>query len=232
MIVVRKSIERGHTQTSWLKSAHTFSFGEYNDPEHRGFSWLRVINDDTVAPGGGFAPHSHRDMEIITYVLDGALQHQDSLGNGSIIQAGEVQHMSAGTGIRHSEFNASEKKPVHFLQIWVIPSEVSIPPSYSQKSFPVEGRMGKFQLVVSPDGRDDSIIVHQDVDIYLTQLTAQDHIGFQIVQGRKLWVHVARGALLMNGQELFEGDGVAVMDEEKVEFSTVKDGEFLLFDLP
>lgn len=232
MIVLRKGVERGKTRTSWLESAHSFSFGAYNDPAHRGFSWLRVINDDRVAPGGGFSPHGHRDMEIITYVLEGSLQHRDSLGNGSIISAGEIQRMSAGTGIEHSEFNASQKSPVHFLQIWVIPHTLGVPPNYAQKAFPLEGRAGKFQLVISPDGRDGSIPINQDADMYLTSLSAQDHVGFKILSGRKLWVHVARGAVLMNEHELFEGDGAAVMEEEKIEFNTVKGCEVILFDLP
>ena len=230
MIQIRRAAERGQTQLPWLDSRHTFSFGDYHDPEHMGFRALRVINDDRVAPGQGFGTHPHRDMEIITYVLDGALEHRDSLGNGSVIRPGEVQRMSAGTGIRHSEVNASQQQPVHFLQIWILPEVAGLPPSYEQRALPPAAH-GGLALAASPDGRDVSVTVHQDVTLYAAQLAARQSATHRLAAGRHAWMQVARGSVTLNGQTLADGDGAAVSDEPQLVLAADGPAEILLFDL-
>jgi redox-sensitive bicupin YhaK (pirin superfamily) len=229
MITIRRAGERGHTQLSWLDSHHTFSFGEYHDTAHMGFGTLRVINDDRVAPGQGFGTHPHRDMEIITYVLDGALEHRDSLGTGSVIYPGEVQRMSAGTGIRHSEFNASKAETVHFLQIWILPEKSGLPPSYEQRALPAAPR-GGLVLAASRDGRDGSVTVHQDVTVFAGDLEGTTSVAHSVA-GRRAWVHVARGSLSLNGQALRAGDGAAVIDERELVLQPTGSAEVLVFDL-
>jgi quercetin 2,3-dioxygenase len=233
MIVVRPAAERGAANLGWLDSRHTFSFGDYYDPGHMGFGPLRVINEDRVRPGGGFETHGHRDMEIISYVLDGALEHKDSLGTGSVIRPGDVQIMSAGTGIRHSEFNHSQTEPVHFLQIWVLPDRAGLAPRYDQKAFPQSEKRGQLRLVGSPDGRDGSIIIHQDVELYDALLGSKDAVSRELDAGRRGWVQVVRGMVDVNGQAARAGDGVAVEDERKVTITSHADNsEVLVFDLP
>ena len=231
MQTVRRAQERGHVNHGWLDSYHTFSFGSYYDSEHMGFSNLRVINDDTVSPRGGFGTHGHRDMEIITYVLDGALEHRDSMGNGSLIRPGDVQRMSAGTGVTHSEFNASDSEPVHFLQIWVLPEQHGLRPGYEQKAFPDEEKRGRLRLVGSRDGRDGSLTIHQDVDLYATLLRAGDSVSHELADGRKGWVQVARGAAVLDGQPLQQGDGVAIEGPATISLTGSPDTEILLFDM-
>ena len=230
MIDVRRADARGHSRLAWLDSRHSFSFGEYYDPAHMGFRALRVINDDRIAPGAGFDTHPHRDMEIVTYVLDGALQHRDSLGTGSVIRPGEVQRMSAGTGIRHSEFNASATEPVHLLQIWILPATAGIEPGYEQRLLP-PGTRGGLALVASPDGRDGSLTVHQDVRVYAAQLAPGDAVTHAPAGGRHAWLHVARGSVSVNGQALHAGDGAAVSDEAQLTLRADDAAEVLLFDL-
>jgi len=231
MIKVRKAADRGRTNAGWLDSRHTFSFAEYHDPAQMGFRVLRVINDDRVAPGGGFATHGHRDMEIITYVLDGALEHKDSLGNGSIIRPGEVQRMSAGTGITHSEFNHSKTTPVHFLQIWILPERSGLAPGYEQRPIPADAQRGRLRLIASRQGRDGAVTVHQDVRVYAGTLAKGERVSHAVPSGRQLWLQVARGALSLNDQSLVEGDGVAISDERQIEARGERDAELLLFDL-
>jgi len=230
VITIRKADERGRTKAGWLDSRHTFSFGEYYDPKHLGFSVLRVINDDRVAPGAGFATHPHRDMEIVTYVLEGALEHKDSMGNGSVIVPGEVQRMSAGTGVTHSEFNPSKTEPVHFLQIWVLPGAEGLPPGYEQKKFSLPEK--SFRLVASPDGRDGSVSINQDAKIYAGRLTNGGSLRQVLSPSRKAWLHVARGDVKLNDTALHEGDAAALQEEPSLELSNAKDAEVLLFDLP
>jgi redox-sensitive bicupin YhaK (pirin superfamily) len=230
MIDVYRAETRGRTRLNWLDSRHTFSFGEYYDPERMGFRTLRVINDDRVAPGGGFATHGHRDMEIITYVLDGALQHRDSLGNGSVIHPGEVQRMSAGTGIQHSEFNASADEPVHFLQIWILPAERNIAPSYEQRALPAAAGSG-LALVGSRDGREGSVTVHQDVSVYAAQLSGGSSARHAVGANRSAWLHVALGEATVQGQRLRAGDGAAVSGEPWLSIQADGPAELLLFDL-
>jgi len=232
MIRIRPANERGHSKLDWLDSHHTFSFADYHDPNHMGVSNLRVINDDTVAPGGGFATHGHRDMEIVSYVLEGALEHKDSMGNGSVIRPGDVQRMSAGTGVRHSEFNHSPTEPVHFLQIWLIPNKTGVEPAYSQKHFPAGERRGRLTPLVSPDGRDGSIATHQDALLYGTLLEAGETAGHDPQSGRRAYVHVARGRATVNGKELGAGDGAAIEGEQQIRLTGVAAAEVLLFDLP
>lgn len=228
---LRKSDERGRANFGWLDSRHTFSFGHYFDPKHVGFGPLRVINDDRVAPGGGFPPHPHSDMEIISYVLEGALAHKDSLGTGSEIRPGDVQRMSAGTGIRHSEFNASKTEPVHFLQIWIIPEQEGLQPGYEQKTFAAPEKAGKLRLVGSRDGREGSVTIHRDVDLYATVLSPGERIAHTLKAGRGAWVHVARGAIALNGQHIKAGDGVAVETPGEIALTDGEDAEVLLFDM-
>jgi quercetin 2,3-dioxygenase len=231
MIKIRPAAERGHTNFGWLNSRHTFSFGDYQDFEHMGFRSLRVINDDRVAPGGGFPTHPHRDMEIITWVLEGALQHKDSLGTGSVIRAGDLQRMTAGTGILHSEFNASKTDPVHFLQIWIFPEKRGLTPGYAQTSFPAAERKGQLKLVASRDGRDGSVSFNQDASLYAAALDAGQRVRHVLARGRSAWVQVVTGAVTLNGKRLNAGDGAAVEGEAALELVGIEDGETLLFDL-
>ena len=232
MLTVRKSSERGLSRLNWLESYHSFSFSDYYDPQHMGFRSLRVLNDDTVAPGGGFGTHAHQDMEIITYVLDGALEHKDSLGTGSVIRPGDVQKMSAGTGIRHSEFNHSRESPVHFLQIWVIPERAGIQPEYQQLSFPRASKLGKLLLVAANEAHENVVRIHQDVRMYVTVLeSAQQKVEHSLEQGRHAWVHVASGTATVNGLALSAGDAVAISSEPKIEITGAPSAEVLLFDL-
>jgi redox-sensitive bicupin YhaK (pirin superfamily) len=229
MITIHPGAERGRTQVGWLDSQHTFSFGEYFDPRNMGFRALRVINEDRVVPGAGFPTHGHRDMEIVTYVLDGAIAHKDSLGTGSVIRPGEVQRMTAGTGIRHSEFNHSSSDPLHFLQIWILPEKTGLPPGYEQKSFAKQP--GQLRLVGSRDGRDGSITVHQDVDIHAGVLRDGDTVEFKPRPDRHVWLQVARGLVTLNGERLKQGDGAAVSGEPSLKIAGQSDAEIVLFDL-
>jgi len=231
MISIRKAKDRFHTQIGWLDSWHTFSFGDHYDPKYEGFRSLRVINDDTVAPGQGFGAHPHRDMEIVSYVLDGALQHRDNLGTGSVIQPGDVQRMSAGTGVVHSEFNSSRQEPVHFLQIWILPEARGIAAGYEQKKFALEERRAKLRLLASRDGRDGSVTIHQDAAIYGALLAPNELVEYAVPNGRHAWVHVARGAVELNGARLDAGDGAAVSDERVLKLAGREGAEVLLFDL-
>ncbi len=231
MITLRPSNERGHANHGWLDSYHTFSFANYYDPKHMGFRALRVINEDRVQPGRGFGTHGHRDMEIITYVLEGSLEHKDSIGNGAIITPGEVQRMSAGTGIMHSEFNPSQTEPVHFLQIWILPDRQGLEPSYEQRTFPLEQRQGKLQLIAAKDGRDGAVTIHQDVDLYSAVLQKGDRVSYQLQPNRYGWLQVAQGAATLNGFTLNAGDGVAVSEAELLNINTDGGAEILLFDL-
>ena len=229
MITIRPSEARGHVAIGWLDSRHTFSFGEYYDPAHMGFRALRVINEDVVAPSSGFGTHPHRDMEIITYVLDGELQHRDSLGNGSAIVPGEVQRMTAGTGIRHSEMNPSPDAPVHLLQIWLLPEREGLEPGYEQRT--IERTPGALTLLASRDGREGSVTVHQSVDLYSANLAAGDKLVHQLAPGRHAWLQVARGRVTVNERALSAGDAVALSDEPRVEIRAEEKSELLLFDL-
>jgi quercetin 2,3-dioxygenase len=233
VLEIRKAADRGTANLGWLVSRHTFSFADYYDPGHMGFGPLRVINEDRVAPGQGFGTHGHRDMEIISYVLEGALEHKDSIGTGSVIRPGEVQIMSAGTGIRHSEFNHSKTEPVHFLQIWIEPDREGIAPRYDQKRFPDEEKRGRLHLVGSSDGRDGSIVIHQDVQLFAALLNSGEQAAHALAPGRKAWLQVVRGAVQINGHELNAGDGVAVEGEAALALTarTNRD-EILVFDLP
>jgi quercetin 2,3-dioxygenase len=232
MINVRSAKERGHSDLGWLDSWHTFSFSDYYDSANMGFRALRVINDDTVAPSGGFGTHGHRDMEIITYVLSGALEHKDSLGTGSVIRPGDLQKMSAGTGIRHSEFNHSSGEPVHFLQIWITPERGGIAPKYEQLHFSREAKLGKLLLVAANEQRDDIIRIHQDVKMYVTVLDSPDQrVLHQLESGRHAWLHVARGSIQLNGETLNAGDGAAITNESRLELAGSPSGEAILFDL-
>jgi quercetin 2,3-dioxygenase len=232
MIAVRRAAERGTANLGWLDSRHTFSFGHYYDPDHMGFGALRVINEDRVEPGAGFGTHGHQDMEIISYVLDGALEHRDSIGTGSVIRPGDVQVMSAGTGIRHSEFNHSKTEPVHFLQIWVLPDRKGLAPRYDQKTFPESGKRDRLRLVGSPDGREGSIVIHQDAAIYDAQLSRGHAVTHPLEAGRKGWVQVISGAVEVNGKAAAAGDGVALADEGLVSITSAADGaQVLVFDL-
>jgi len=232
MMALRRADDRGHADQGWLDSRHTFSFGGYYDPRHMGVSNLRVINDDTVAPGGGFATHGHTDMEIISYVLEGALEHQDSMGNGSVIRAGDVQRMSAGTGVTHSEYNHSSSEPVHFLQIWLQPNKTGIEPSYDQKHFPVEDRHGHWVLLVSPDGRDGSIATHQDALMFGTLLGPGQSLDYRFDAEREGYLHLARGQLQVGNITLKPGDGLRIQKQERLDLNGIEDAEILLFDLP
>ena len=232
MITLRPHDRRGHADHGWLNSWHSFSFADYYDPNEMGFGVLRVINDDTVAPGGGFPTHGHQDMEIVSYVLDGALQHRDSLGNGSVIRPGDVQRMSAGRGIRHSEFNASDVAPVHFLQIWIQTAQRGIDPGYEQKYFAPEEKRNQLRIVASPDGCDGSVCIHQDARVYAGLLGSGARVTFDLPAGRKAYVHLARGKMRLNGQPLVSGDGAKIADEIQLEFVGEDEAEILLFDLP
>jgi redox-sensitive bicupin YhaK (pirin superfamily) len=231
MISIRRAAERGRTRFDWLDSRHTFSFGEYRDPRYMGFRTLRVINDDRVAPGEGFATHSHRDMEIITYVLDGAIAHKDSTGTATVIRPGEAQRMSAGTGISHSEYNPSKADPVRFLQIWIIPETQGLKPEYEQRSFDLDKNLGGWVQIAANEPRDGAVKVHQDVEVAAARLTAGQQATYRVKPGRHAWVQVAVGMALLNGAALAEGDGAAVSGEEIVEVAATEGAELLLFDL-
>jgi redox-sensitive bicupin YhaK (pirin superfamily) len=230
MITIRKSEERGHVNHGWLDSHFTFSFADYYDPQHMGFRSLRVINDDVVAPGQGFGAHPHRDMEIITYILNGALEHKDSMGNGRIIRPSEVQYMAAGTGVTHSEFNPSDKEPVHLLQIWILPDKKGAKPNYAEKSF-AKAEAGKLHLAVSKTGRDGSIAINQDADLFVGKLKAGDKVSHAFKPDRHAWLHVAEGQIKLNSVILNAGDGAAVSDENKLTLESIGASQVLLFDL-
>jgi len=230
MMTLRKANERGHADHGWLDTWHTFSFAGYYDPNHMGFRSLRVINDDIIAGGGGFGTHPHRDMEIITYVLSGALEHKDSMGNGRIIRPGEVQYMAAGTGVAHSEFNPSPTEPVHLLQIWIQPDRSGVKPRYAEKSL-ARAKAGQWNLVASKAGRDGSIAINQDADLLLARLNAGDSLDHALATGRHAWVHVAEGEVKLNGQVLNAGDAAAVSEQAKLILTAGKAAQVLLFDL-
>jgi redox-sensitive bicupin YhaK (pirin superfamily) len=231
MLTIRPASERGHAEHGWLDSHHSFSFADYYDPAHMGFRALRVINEDRVAPAKGFGTHPHRDMEIISYVLDGGLAHKDSLGTGSVIKPGDVQRMSAGTGVSHSEFNASPSDPVHFLQIWLVPSQRGIKPSYEQKNFTEADKRGRLRVVASPDAREGSVTIHSDAVLYSGLFDQGESAELVLAAGRHAWVPVARGSVRLNGQELAAGDGAALSDVTKLELEGIERAEVLVFDL-
>lgn len=231
MITIRKSADRGHLNHGWLDTYHTFSFDQYYDPDHMSFRSLRVINEDRVDAGRGFPTHSHRDMEIITYILSGALRHQDSMGNGSIIEPGDVQRMTAGTGVSHSEFNPSQSEAVHLLQIWILPNTRGLKPGYEQKAFSEEERKGVLRLIASADGREGSVTVHQDASIYASILEEGEEVTKSLDPQRHAWIQVARGEVEVNGNQLVQGDGAAVSEEEELKISATAPAEILLFDL-
>jgi quercetin 2,3-dioxygenase len=231
MLTLRRSAERGHAQHGWLESRHTFSFADYHDPAHMGFGPLRVINEDRVQPGKGFGTHGHRDMEIISYVLDGQLEHKDNMGTGSIIVPGDVQRMSAGRGVLHSEYNPSRSAPVHFLQIWIEPDVTGIAPSYEQKAIAADLKRGRFALIASPDGRDGSVTIHQDARIYAGLFDGAEAASHDVAPGRRAYVHVARGSVSVNGNRLEAGDAAAIAGEVAVRVEAGADAEVLLFDL-
>lgn len=231
MITVRRSNERGHFDHGWLNTYHTFSFDQYYDPRYMNFRDLRVINEDFVAPGRGFPKHGHRDMEIITYILEGALKHEDSMGNGSIIRPGDVQRMTAGTGVRHSEQNASDQERVHLLQIWILPHTVGLEPGYEQKAFSEDERRGRLRLIASEDGREGSVLVHQDVSLFASILPAGQEVEHTIDPLRHAWIQVARGSVEVNGEKADQGDGVSASGESSLRIRAQEDAEVLLFDL-
>jgi hypothetical protein len=231
MIELRKSQDRGHFNHGWLDTWHTFSFADYHDPDHMEFRSLRVINEDRVEPGAGFPTHGHRDMEILTVVLEGAIEHKDSMGTGSVLRPGEVQRMTAGRGVHHSEYNPSKSDPLHLLQIWIHPDRKGLKPEYEQKAFPEKERAGRLRVVASPDGRDGSLTIHQDASVYTTILEAGQQVAHALAPGRHAWVQVARGDVLVNGRPLGAGDGAAVSDEKEVTLRASKPSEILLFDL-
>jgi redox-sensitive bicupin YhaK (pirin superfamily) len=231
VIQIRPSQERGHADHGWLDSHHTFSFADYHDPQQMGFRSLRVINEDRVAPGRGFGTHSHRDMEIISYVLEGSLQHSDSIGTGSVIQPDDVQRMSAGSGVSHSEFNGSKSEPVHFLQIWLVPAKRGIAPSYEQKRFSREDKRGRLRIVASPDARDGSVEIHTDAVVYAGVFGAGERAQLDLKPVRHAWIQVARGKVRVNDRELSAGDGAAISQESQVRIEGIDDGEVLVFDL-
>jgi quercetin 2,3-dioxygenase len=231
MIRVRKSAERGHFNHGWLDTYHTFSFSGYYDPQHQGFRALRVINEDWVAPGRGFDTHGHRDMEIITYVLEGALAHRDSLGSSGVLRPGELQRMTAGTGITHSEFNPSEAEPVHLYQIWLYPERRGLEPSYEQKAFPLADRPDQLRLVASADGRDGSLVIRQDARLFLASLSEGSEVTHSVATGRHAWLQVLRGGVKLNGTALAAGDGAAATDESALSLRACEPSEVLLFDL-
>ncbi len=231
MIAIRKAQERGHFNHGWLDTWHTFSFGDYFDPEHHHFRALRVMNEDRIAPGQGFGMHGHRDMEIVTYVLAGALEHRDSLGNGEVLRPGELQRMTAGSGIRHSEFNRSSTEEVHLYQIWLFPEEKGLTPSYEQRAFPEAERRSRWRLVASRDGRDGALTIHQDADLYLATLDADQQLTFELRPSRHAWLQLLRGAATLNGEPMQAGDGAAVSDETTLTIAAEAGAEVLLFDL-
>ena len=232
MITIRKANERGHFNHGWLNTYHTFSFDQYYDPRYMGFRVLRVINEDFVASGRGFPMHAHRDMEIITYILEGALQHEDSMGNGSVIRPGDVQRMTAGTGVRHSEKNPSASEAVHLLQIWILPHTVGLDPSYEQKAFSTDERTNQLRLIASEDGRDGSVLMHQDVSLYASIIDAGASVSYSTPETRYGWLQVARGAVDVNGERAEQGDGAVIVGESNIEIAAQQPAEILLFDLP
>ena len=232
MIQIRRSEDRGHADHGWLDSYHTFSFADYHDPDFMRFGPLRVINQDRVAPGQGFGTHGHRDMEIVSYVLDGVLEHKDSMGNGSQMRPGDVQLMSAGTGVTHSEFNASQDAPLHFLQMWVFPAERSTEPRYEQKAFPLDRQRGALALVVSPDGADGSLTIGQDARLYAGHFDAADQTSLALPAGRTAWLHVARGAVRLHDADLGPGDGAAIRDVTELAITAIDPAEVVLWELP
>ncbi|MDH3240926.1 MAG: pirin family protein [Alphaproteobacteria bacterium] len=231
MITIRPSEERGSANLGWLASRHSFSFGDYFDADHMGFGPLRVINEDWVRPGAGFATHGHRDMEIVTFVIEGALAHKDSTGGGSTIHPGNVQRMTAGTGVRHSEYNASDTEPVHLLQIWILPDEAGLAPGYEEKLFDLDGDGGALTLIAAPGGREGSLTIHQDAAVFHGRLADGGSVTHAPEPGRKLWIQVISGALAVNGTQASAGDGLAVSDEARLEIAGARDAEFLLFDM-
>jgi hypothetical protein len=231
MISLRRAEERGGADYGWLRTRHTFSFAEYFDPSWMGFRKLRVLNEDVVQPGHGFPRHSHRDAEIVSYVLEGALEHRDSMGNGSVVRPGEVQRMSAGTGVSHSEKNPSASEPVHFLQIWLLPDRAGYPPSYEQKAFSEDERRDRLRLVASRDGRDGSVTVHQDVDMYLSLLSPNGNVTHELAPSRHAWIHVAKGRAQLGSHTLSAGDGAKISDEPRVVLKALDPSELVLFDL-
>lgn len=231
MITKRPAAERGHANHGWLDSHHTFSFADYYDPEHMGFRQMRVLNDDTVQPGQGFGTHGHRDMEIVSYVLEGALEHRDSMGTGSVLRAGDVQRMTAGTGVTHSEFNHSSDETLRFLQIWILPERRGLTPGYEERTVPAAEKQNTLRRIVSPDGGDGALKIHQDVTIYASRLDAGASVQHRLQPGRHAWVQVASGAITLNGETLSRGDGAAIRDESTLTLTGVKDSELLLFDL-
>ncbi|HQW38394.1 MAG TPA: pirin family protein [Usitatibacteraceae bacterium] len=232
MMELRRSEDRGHANHGWLDSFHSFSFADYHDPAHMGFGPLRVINEDRVLPGMGFGTHGHRDMEIISYVLDGALEHKDSLGNGSVIRPGDVQRMSAGTGVRHSEFNPSDREGVHFLQIWIEPAQRGIDPGYEEKRFEAASKRGRLRLVASPDGRDGSVTIHQDARVLAALLDGAESATHALAPGRRGYVHVARGEVIANGHSLAAGDALKLAGEPEIRLGAGRNAEVIVFDLP
>ena len=232
MITVRPSRERGHADHGWLDSHHTFSFADYHDPRQMGFRALRVINEDRVAPGRGFGTHPHRDMEILSYVIEGALEHKDSMGTGSVIRPGDVQRMSAGTGVRHSEFNGSKDQPVHFLQIWIEPQYRGIEPGYEEKRFTTEDKRGRLRLIASPDRAQGSVLIHQDARLYAGLFTGEERAQLTLAPQRQAYVHVARGSLTANGMKLATGDALKVTTRDSLVLEQGEDAEVLVFDLP
>jgi quercetin 2,3-dioxygenase len=230
-MVIRPGAARGHFDHDWLDTYHTFSFASYHDPQHMGFRSLRVINEDRVKPGEGFGTHAHRDMEILTWVLEGALEHKDSMGNGSIIRPGDIQRMSAGTGVTHSEFNPSRDEPVHLLQIWLLPRQRGLSPSYEEKGFPPETRRGGLRLIAARDGRAGAVTIHQDADLWTALLEPGEFVRYILEAGRHAWLHVAAGSVAANGMALRAGDGAAMSDEKVVEVTARDRSEILLFDL-
>jgi len=231
MIQIRRADERGHFDLGWLDTYHTFSFDQYYDPKHMSFRSLRVINEDRVSPGKGFPTHSHRDMEIITYILEGVLKHQDSMGNGSVIRPGDVQRMTAGTGVAHSEFNPSPYEPVHLLQIWILPHEKNLTPGYEQKAFTREERQAKLCLIASPDGGQGSVRINQDANVFASLLGAREVVAHDLGPQRHAWIQVARGSVTVSGQQLAQGDGAAISDERSLRVEGVDGSEILVFDL-
>ena len=231
MFQVRRGTERGHFNHGWLDTYHTFSFGDYHDPQHTHFQALRVMNEDRVKPGQGFGTHPHRDMEIVTYVLSGALEHKDSMGNGEVLRPGEFQRMSAGSGILHSEFNPSKTEPVHLYQIWLFPRQKGVTPSYEQRAFPEAEKQGRLRVVASPDGREGSLTIGQDASVFLSLLDANQRVTHELTPGRHAWLQVLRGAVDLNGNVLVAGDGVAVSDENALSVRATEPSEVMLFDL-
>ena len=231
MITVRPADERGHANYGWLDTYHTFSFNTYYDPKNMGFRSLRVINDDTVSAGQGFGTHGHQDMEIISYVLEGALEHKDSMGTGSVLRAGDVQRMTAGTGVTHSEFNHSQTEPLHFLQIWILPEKQGLEPGYEEKTISTGEKQGQLRLLASPDGREGSLRIHQDVRVYASILSDGDSLEHSLETSRHAWLQVARGQLKLNGETLGQGDGAAISEETALRLEGDGEAEVLLFDL-